>query len=46
MKPFQGRYSLRHTAWTSVNQIEHFYARHLPLAAGVVRNLQTFAGAT
>jgi hypothetical protein len=35
-------YSLAKNAGTSVNQIERIYARHLPLSAGVVRNLQTF----
>jgi hypothetical protein len=35
-------YSLAKNAGTSVNQIERFYARHLPLSAEVVRNLQTF----
>jgi len=35
-------YSLAKNAGTSANQIERFYARHLPLSTEVVRNLQTF----
>jgi hypothetical protein len=27
---------------TSVNQIERFYARHLPLSAELIKNLQSF----
>ena len=35
-------YTLAKNAGTSVNQIERFYARHLPLSAELIRNLQTF----
>ena len=35
-------YSLAKNAGTSVSQIERFYARHLPLSAELVRNLQSF----
>jgi hypothetical protein len=35
-------YTLAKNAGTSVNQIERFYARHLPLSGELVRNLQTF----
>ena len=35
-------YSLAKNAGTSVNQIERFYARNLPLSAELVRNLQSF----
>jgi uncharacterized HAD superfamily protein len=34
-------YSLAKNAGTSVDQIERFYARNLPLSAELVRNLQT-----
>jgi hypothetical protein len=33
---------LAKNAGTSVNQIERFYARNLPLSPEVVKNLQTF----
>ena len=35
-------YSLAKNAGTSVDQIERFYARNLPLSAELVRNLQSF----
>jgi hypothetical protein len=35
-------YTLAKNAGTSVNQIERFYARHLPLSDELVRNLQSF----
>jgi hypothetical protein len=35
-------YTLAKHAGRSVAQIERFYARHLPLSAELVRNLQTF----
>lgn len=35
-------YTLAKNAGTSVNQIERFYARHLPLSAELVKNLQSF----
>lgn len=35
-------YTLAKNAGTSVNQIERFYARHLPLSAELIRNLQSF----
>ena len=38
-------YSLAKNAGTSVNQIERFYARNLPLSAELVRNLQSFGDA-
>jgi hypothetical protein len=37
-------YSLAKNAGTSVDQIERFYARNLPLSAELVRNLQSFGG--
>ena len=37
-------YTLAKNAGTSVNQIERFYARHLPLSAEFVKNLQSFGG--
>jgi hypothetical protein len=37
-------YTLAKNAGTSVNQIERFYARHLPLSAELIRNLQSFGG--
>ena len=37
-------YTLAKNAGTSVNQIERFYARNLPLSAELVRNLQSFGG--
>jgi hypothetical protein len=37
-------YTLAKNAGTSVNQIERFYARHLPLSAELVKNLQSFGG--
>jgi hypothetical protein len=33
-------------AATSVNQIERFYARNLPLSAELVRNLQSFGASS
>ncbi|MGG5817675.1 hypothetical protein [Falsiroseomonas sp. HW251] len=38
-------FNLAKNAGTSVEQIERFYARHLPLSAGMARNLQSFGGA-
>lgn len=35
-------YTLAKNAGTSVNQIERFYARHLPLSGELIRNLQSF----
>jgi hypothetical protein len=35
-------FNLAKVAGTSVEQIERFYARHLPLSAEMARNLQTF----
>jgi hypothetical protein len=35
-------YTLAKNAGTSVNQIERFYARNLPLSAELVKNLQSF----
>ena len=35
-------YNLAKNAGTSVNQIERFYAKHLPLSAELARNLQSF----
>jgi hypothetical protein len=35
-------FNLAKTAGTSVEQIERFYARNLPLSAEMARNLQTF----
>jgi hypothetical protein len=35
-------FNLAKTAGTSVEQIERFYARHLPLSAEMARNLQSF----
>ena len=35
-------YTLAKNAGTSVNQIERFYARHLPISPELVRNLQSF----
>jgi hypothetical protein len=35
-------YTLAKNAGTSVNQIERFYARNLPISAELVRNLQSF----
>ena len=37
-------FNLAKNAGTSVDQIERFYARNLPLSAGMVENLQTFGG--
>ena len=37
-------YTLAKNAGTSVNQIERFYARHLPLSAELIKNLQSFGG--
>jgi integrase len=39
-------YSLAKNAGTSVNQIERFYARNLPLSAELVRNLQSFGASS
>jgi hypothetical protein len=36
-------FNLAKTAGTSVEQIERFYARHLPLSAEMARNLQSFS---
>ena len=35
-------FNLAKNAGTSVNQIERFYARHLPLSREMARNLQSF----
>jgi len=35
-------YTLAKNAGTSVNQIERFYARYLPLSGELIKNLQTF----
>ena len=35
-------YNLAKNAGTSVNQIERFYAKHLPLSAELARNIQAF----
>jgi hypothetical protein len=35
-------YTLAKNAGTSVEQIERFYARNLPISAELVRNLQSF----
>ena len=35
-------YTLAKNAGTSVNQIERFYGRHLPLSGELIKNLQTF----
>jgi hypothetical protein len=35
-------FNLAKNAGTSVNQIEHFYARHLPLSREMAKNLQSF----
>jgi len=35
-------YNLTKNAGTSVNQVERFYAKHLPLSAELARNLQSF----
>ena len=35
-------FNLAKTAGTSVDQIERFYARHLPLSAELIKNLQSF----
>lgn len=37
-------FNLAKNAGTSVDQIERFYARHLPLSAEMARNLQSFSG--
>jgi hypothetical protein len=37
-------FNLAKNAGTSVEQIERFYARHLPLSAEMARNLQEFGG--
>ena len=37
-------YTLAKNAGTSVNQIERFYVRHLPLSTVLVKNLQSFGG--
>ena len=37
-------YTLTKNAGTSVNQIERFYGRHLPLSAELIKNLQSFGG--
>jgi hypothetical protein len=37
-------FNLAKNAGTSVEQIERFYARNLPLSAGMARNLQSFGG--
>ena len=39
-------YTLAKNAGTSVNQIERFYARHLPLSSELIKNLQTFGEET
>ena len=35
-------YTLAKNAGTSVNQIERFYARYLPLSGELIKNLQSF----
>jgi len=35
-------FNLAKNAGTSVDQIERFYARHLPLSAELAKNLQSF----
>ena len=35
-------FNLAKNAGTSVNQIERFYARHLPLSREMAKNLQSF----
>jgi hypothetical protein len=35
-------YTLAKNARTSVNQIERFYARYLPLSDELIKNLQSF----
>ena len=37
-------FNLAKNAGTSVEQIERFYARNLPLSAEMARNLQSFGG--
>jgi hypothetical protein len=37
-------YTLAKNAGTSVDHIERFYAKNLPLSAGMVQNLQSFGG--
>ena len=37
-------FNLAKNAGTSVEQIERFYARHLPLSGEMARNLQSFGG--
>jgi type I restriction enzyme M protein len=37
-------FNLAKNAGTSVEQIERFYARHLPLSKEMARNLQSFGG--
>ena len=37
-------YNLAKNAGTSVEQIERFYAKNLPLSAELARNLQSFEG--
>ncbi len=39
-------YNLAKTAGTSVDQIERFYTKHLPLSAEMARNLQSFGTKT
>jgi hypothetical protein len=37
-------YSLAKNAGTSVNQIERFYAKRLPISRELMENLQSFGG--
>jgi hypothetical protein len=37
-------FNLAKNAGTSIDQIERFYARHLPLSAEMARNLHSFGG--
>jgi len=37
-------FNLAKNAGTSVEQIERFYARNLPMSAEMARNLQSFGG--
>ena len=37
-------YSLAKNAGTSVNQIERFYAKRLPISKELMENLQSFGG--
>ena len=43
-KPPTNIFNLAKNAGTSVEQIERFYARNLPLSAEMARNLQSFGG--